>query len=668
MFSLDVTIQSIACVYGIMLAFAPAAGGRASGAGASAQARPVKTIADIKPPFTFTIKTVTPEGKPQGGVGIRCVHPRPERAGPLVDTVTLSNDEGIATFVVRDANLITDRYFWFGLADEEFVGRGSVGISPIDHVFDWTFKVRPAAEYRLHLVDDEGRGIAGARVWLSAPEFFLDTADSTSNDDGHLTVKAPQTALTMAAVAPGYASAVRENVELADDIYTLELSKGQDVPGLIVNGENRPAPKMLVRARKRAPFHSEDALVLTAVTEVAGRFHLKHASAGEWEVSAISTDPNESYFADSVTIIVSEACNVGLVTMQATEGFRIRGKYVTKYRTEVKRHGRRHPIWISTFSPMRVSRDERTQPDGTFDIGGIPCGAEGLIDFIGVSGFHSVVTLSHSYPFLMVQDRTLRFRNVPPGTYDGIEVRFLLAARVEGTVKDALGNPLTDVEIVIDPPGYIRRPNEAGEFTGTVAPLQPATITVREPRSQPDDAPIPRYERPQNLLVCEPFVVQEGQIVEKHLVVPVAEGGATSLVGKALPSMAAWAGEISTHAMGRKPVLVCFLDVQQRPSRNCLRQLTKQADRLKEKGVAVVALQALEVDDETFKKWASPADARVRLGRIKEDAEQVQSSWYIHSLPWLILTDAEHVVRAEGFAVRELDSRLAHVQGTPPER
>ena len=163
--------------------------------------------------------------------------------------------------------------------------------------------------------------------------------------------------------------------------------------------------------------------------------------------------------------------------------------------------------------------------------------------------------------------------------------------------------------------------------------------------------------------------MQEGQIVEKHLVVPVAErGGATSLVGKALPSMVAWAGEIRTERLAGKSVLVCFLDVQQRPSRHCLRQLAKQADRLKEKGVTVVAVQALEVENQTFKKWASPADARVRLGRIKEGAEQVQSSWCIRSLPWLILTDAKHIVRAEGFAVTELGRWVARMQDAARER
>jgi len=52
------------------------------------QSSPVrKKVTDIDLPFTFTIYTLTPDVKPQPGVKIRCVHPRPERAEPIVDMI-----------------------------------------------------------------------------------------------------------------------------------------------------------------------------------------------------------------------------------------------------------------------------------------------------------------------------------------------------------------------------------------------------------------------------------------------------------------------------------------------------------------------------------------------------------------------------------------------------
>ena len=42
---------------------------------------------------------------------------------------------------------------------------------------------------------------------------------------------------------------------------------------------------------------------------------------------------------------------------------------------------------------------------------------------------------------------------------------------------------------------------------------------------------------------------------------------------------------------------------------------------------------------------------------IQGDAK-TRFTWGVRSLPWLILTDAKHVVRAEGFALTELDDKI----------
>lgn len=42
----------------------------------------------------------------------------------------------------------------------------------------------------------------------------------------------------------------------------------------------------------------------------------------------------------------------------------------------------------------------------------------------------------------------------------------------------------------------------------------------------------------------------------------------------------------------------------------------------------------------------------------------VRRSWGAKSLPWLILTDENHIVRAEGFRIDELDAILARITET----
>jgi hypothetical protein len=46
---------------------------------------------------------------------------------------------------------------------------------------------------------------------------------------------------------------------------------------------------------------------------------------------------------------------------------------------------------------------------------------------------------------------------------------------------------------------------------------------------------------------------------------------------------------------------------------------------------------------------------------VQADAEAIKYSWGVRSLPWLILTDHRGVVRAEGFALDELATRIAEL-------
>ncbi|UCD56595.1 MAG: hypothetical protein JSV16_12280, partial [Candidatus Hydrogenedentota bacterium] len=94
-------------------------------------------VTDVRLPFTFTIYTLTPDNKPQPGVKVRCLHPRPERAEPVVDMVVESDENGAAKFTITQADLLTDWMYWFSLDDEDYVGAPGVGITPDEG--DWTF-------------------------------------------------------------------------------------------------------------------------------------------------------------------------------------------------------------------------------------------------------------------------------------------------------------------------------------------------------------------------------------------------------------------------------------------------------------------------------------------------------------------------------------------------
>jgi len=46
---------------------------------------------------------------------------------------------------------------------------------------------------------------------------------------------------------------------------------------------------------------------------------------------------------------------------------------------------------------------------------------------------------------------------------------------------------------------------------------------------------------------------------------------------------------------------------------------------------------------------------------IQGDEEKTRFNWGVNSLPWLILTDKNHIVVAEGLVLDELDDTVAQM-------
>jgi len=110
-------------------------------------------------------------------------------------------------------------------------------------------------------------------------------------------------------------------------------------------------------------------------------------------------------------------------------------------------------------------------------------------------------------------------------------------------------------------------------------------------------------------------------------------------------------------AKGRK-LLVCFWDMNQRPSRYCIIQITKQIEQLEQKGVTIVAIHVSNVDKNILNEWVKKNDIPFPVGTIQGDDKKVCFDWSVKSLPWLILTDSNHIVQAEGFGLDELERKI----------
>ena len=66
-----------------------------------------------------------------------------------------------------------------------------------------------------------------------------------------------------------------------------------------------------------------------------------------------------------------------------------------------------------------------------------------------------------------------------------------------------------------------------------------------------------------------------------------------------------------------KYVLVCFWDMEQRPSRNCMMQLSQRAQELKEKNIVVVAVHASKIDQNTLDDWVKENNIPFAVGAIQ---------------------------------------------------
>jgi hypothetical protein len=132
------------------------------------------------------------------------------------------------------------------------------------------------------------------------------------------------------------------------------------------------------------------------------------------------------------------------------------------------------------------------------------------------------------------------------------------------------------------------------------------------------------------------------------------------LKGKPLPDLTTL-GLAADAAPSGKPVLLCLLDIEQRPSRRLARLLAEQHDVLRQKGVTVLGLQVAVVTAEAFKEWQTTNPVPFPVGRVSEKTDKTRWATGQESLPWLILTDNAGRVVAEGFDWDELDAKLKQV-------
>ena len=129
-----------------------------------------------------------------------------------------------------------------------------------------------------------------------------------------------------------------------------------------------------------------------------------------------------------------------------------------------------------------------------------------------------------------------------------------------------------------------------------------------------------------------------------------------NLINKPMPDISDFG--MKQEDMKGKILLVCFFDLEQRPSRNCITQLNKKAKELESKDIEIIAVQASKIEQTKLDEWIKENNIELPVRMIKANEEQTRLDWGVKALPWLILTNKELMVTDEGFSISEIEEKI----------
>ena len=295
----------------------------------------------------------------------------------------------------------------------------------------------------------------------------------------------------------------------------------------------------------------------------------------------------------------------------------------------------------SSWSSSLQGYTAKTDQDGLYRIAAVPSEQQYFLSIAGPRGYGTgsqALELSQDSFETTVPDTALKLANLT----------------VTGQVVDEDGNPLEGVNLHCygaGQPSANVRTDKDGRF-------------VFDAVCQGDLSVQANYQKGGEYMYSN--IRTEGGAQEVTIVLsPQSSGGRfvprqpASLVGKPLPDLSGYGIKLEGQA---GPALVCVWDWRQRPSRYMVRQLAERAGALAERSVQVVLLNGESTEREPLDAWLADFDIPFVCGVITIDPENARFNLGVQAMPWLILTDGQRNVLAEGFALSELTERLDGLQ------
>ena len=264
-------------------------------------------------------------------------------------------------------------------------------------------------------------------------------------------------------------------------------------------------------------------------------------------------------------------------------------------------------------------------------------------------------------------DRILR--DVPLGEHD-LKVTLSKGGTVTGRVVRMLNGrnmPVANVKVEAKDasrsPAYNPRRDRMRTTTDSEGRFQIKYLATRKRKRRSGDQQEPQYVPIPWQIRCgatsQTVQFEDGiDTRDVELVIKPNPSAAASLVGRPMPGLEGLGIDVLRNDFKNRKVLLCFFDMDQRPSRNHVAELAKRVKQLEQKGVTIAAVQVSEVRPSKLDEWVKTNNIDLPVGMIEGDVEQVLFRWGVRAQPWLVLADETGVVRAEGFTLEQLDEKL----------
>jgi len=377
-------------------------------------------------------------------------------------------------------------------------------------------------------------------------------------------------------------------------------------------------------------------------SDASGRFDL------EWDSSSFGRGANSIVFvardpARNLAQVLDIDERVGPLDLKLKPGLIVAGTVLDQDGKPLSGADARVLLRVP-MATVRLGWNElaTTGPDGVFEVRGIPPERQYMVE-VSADGYGK---------------REIAIDSPAPreGRHDIGPVKLALSdLAVSGLVIDPNDEPVAGAEVRCFGAGQpdLRDVQTDAQGRFTVAGLSPGSVHLYvNPQGQ---SPLSGNTDAQAGAADVKIRVYDRRSAQER---PAARGA--WLKGKPLPAMADLGIELPANAKG-KMLLVCFYDMDQRPSRATMTQLAERTRDLADKGLVIVAVQSARADQARLNQWIDQNKIPFPVGRIPTAENKTRSAWGVRSLPWLILTDRNQVVQAEGFDISELQSRMEAV-------